>query len=312
MLQQARALRPRLGRHGLGAGRLRVTWTFEAGAWGGDDRGGGDAVVREATLSLAEPQARGAGLMEHLRWHVEGVRRGVLAHEAVPGGGTPGGAGGPDRAGESAASGVPLGGVRAIAVEAEELAPLVGWQLPLLPGDDGRAADPERQLAARRALARLRARWGDGAARQAEPVAARRAEAAFRWRTPDRLGGAAGGAERPSRTGRAGGRAGGAPTGLDGVPASAVPPLWLADEDEEVRVERGGLGEGGRRRSPAIERRGRRRRIVRAEGPWRLVEAWADPPVARDEYHVVTTANEAAWLAYDHSDECWRLLGTFD
>ena len=90
-----------------------------------------------------------------------------------------------------------------------------------------------------------------------------------------------------------------------------LPPLWLAAE-AEVQVERGGASEGGRRRPPAIERGGRRRRIVRAEGPWRLVEAWADPPVARDEYHVVTTANEAVWLAYDHVDERWRLLGTFD
>ena len=34
-----------------------------------------------------------------------------------------------------------------------------------LPGEDGRAADPERQLAAQRALARLPARWGDAAVR---------------------------------------------------------------------------------------------------------------------------------------------------
>ena len=88
--------------------------------------------------------------------------------------------------------------------------------------------------------------------------------------------------------------------------------MWLASEDTEESVERRGMGEGGRRRGPAIERGGRRGRIVRAEGPWRLIEAWADPPVARDEYHVVTTANEAAWLAYDHVDGRWRLLGTFD
>ncbi len=91
-----------------------------------------------------------------------------------------------------------------------------------------------------------------------------------------------------------------------------LPPLWLAAEDVDVRVERGSTGASGRRRWPAIERRGRRRRITRAEGPWRLIEAWADPPVARDEYHVVTTDGEAAWLAYDHADDGWRLLGTFD
>ena len=101
-------------------------------------------------------------------------------------------------------------------------------------------------------------------------------------------------------------------TGGDGAWAIALPPLWLVAGEEDVYVQRGGVGEGGRRRPPALERRGRRRRVVRAEGPWRLVEAWADPPVARDEYHVVTTANEAAWLAYDHADERWRLLGTFD
>jgi hypothetical protein len=91
-----------------------------------------------------------------------------------------------------------------------------------------------------------------------------------------------------------------------------APPFWLAAEPEDVTVERGGAGANGRRRSAALDRRGRRRRIVRAAGPWRLIEPWAEMPVARDGYHVVTTDGAAWWLVYDHLEERWRLLGTFD
>ena len=271
----------RLGHHGLGCGRLRVTWTFEVG--------GGDGVATHvATLHLAEPTARGDGLLDHLGWHVEGLREAMVAalRDSHDGDGH-------------------LGGVLAVAVEAEEVAPLVGRQLALLPGEDGRAPDYERLLAAQRAVARLRARWGEDAALQAEPVASRRAEAAFRWRAPDLLGGSAAGPTQGRKGAKTATRADTAPHG-DPVSADA-PPSWLREGAEEVRVER-----GDERRGPALERGGRRRRIARTGGPWRLVEAWAEPPLARDGYHVATADGAAYVVIRDHDDGRWRVLGVFD
>ena len=91
--------------------------------------------------------------------------------------------------------------------------------------------------------------------------------------------------------------------------------LWLHGQPEEVEVDRGGLLPNGRRRPGAILQGDRVRRIVRAAGPWRLVERWAAEPVARDAYHVVLADGAACWLIHDRSDGSagrWRILGTFD
>ena len=77
-------------------------------------------------------------------------------------------------------------------------------------------------------------------------------------------------------------------------------------------MDRGGPLPNGRRRPGAILQGDRVRRIVRAAGPWRLVERWAAEPVARDAYHVVLTDGSACWLVHDREDDVWRLCGTFD
>lgn len=274
-----------LGR-GLGCGRLGVTWRLEGGA------------TRDATVHLAERSATGGRLLEHLRWHVEGLRL--------------------DAPGDDPS--LPAGGVRGIAVEAQELAPSAGRQLKLLPGEDGRAPRPERLLKAGDVLARLRARWGDAAVRQAEPVESRRPEAQFRWRDVDLNPPSPAlrpGRKRPSPVAGDGRtwenvRVAGRPRPLR-VMRSA--PLWLSAEPEDVEVRRGGVGPDGRRQTPLLKRGGRGgrgRRIVRAAGPWRLVEPWAAEPIARDSYHVVTTDGEACWLVYDQLGDRWLLLGVFD
>ena len=163
-------LSARLGHHGLGCGRLRVRWLLDgAGLTTGDDlsdgdtgQGAGRAGRRYDRLHrpARRPAGSSTGLLEHLRWHVEGLRPEAFRD--------------PDTG--------QMRGVRGIVVEAEELAPLGGRQLALLPGEDGRAANPERMLAAERVLARLQARWGETAVQQAELVASRRPEHAFRWR----------------------------------------------------------------------------------------------------------------------------------
>ena len=94
--------------------------------------------------------------------------------------------------------------------------------------------------------------------------------------------------------------------------AALSPPLWLLGQPEEVEVERGGRLPNGRQRHGTIAQGGRVRRIVRAAGPWRLVEQWAAEPVARDAYHVVLADGTACWLVHDRLDDRWRLYGTFD
>jgi hypothetical protein len=329
----------RLGHHGLGCGRLLVRWLLDdSGLTTGDDlemnplpnpspsKGDdvGVADVRAAqrqgegvltsVVRLAEPAGSSTGLLEHLRWHVEGLRPETFRD--------------PDTG--------QMRGVRGILVEAEELAPLSGRQLALLPGEDGRIPDSERLLAAERVLARLQARWGEAAVRQAQLVASRRPEHAFRWReggfafqipTPEA------GTSRLTRTPRPSVRRSKAPPPnpapvrgggerVNRLPLSAPERglggevLWLMGQPEEVEVDRGGRLPNGRRRSGTVKQPGRRaRRIVRAAGPWRLVERWAAEPIARDAYHVVLADGTACWLVHDRlneHDERWRLFGTFD
>jgi hypothetical protein len=313
----------RLSHHGLGCGRLRIHWLLDAsGLTTGDDlidlpsshpsphsRFATRNSQLVSTVRLAEPAGSGASLLEHLRWHLEGLRPEMFRD--------------PDTG--------QLRGVRGLLVEAEELGPLGGRQLALLPGEDGRASDPERLLAAERALTRLQARWGEGAVRQADLVASRRPERAFRWREGKltlRLPGIEGGSGRPDSLSRA------LRTPHPSVrrsspqkkrPASPPPPapsssrawrhdahLWITGEPEEVRVERGYRLPGGRRRQGAIVQGQRVRRIVRAAGPWRLVERWAPEPVARDAYHVVLADGAACWLVHDRLADRWLLFGTFD
>jgi protein ImuB len=334
----------RLGHHGLGCGRLRVCWLLDdSGLTTGDDledpltprpplpaTGEGEHGMIVSTVRLAEPAGGGASLLEHLRWHVEGLRPETFRDPETG----------------------QMRGVRGIMVEAEELAPLAGRQLALLPGEDGRASQSERLLAAERTLARLQARWGETAVQQAELVASRRPERAFRWREtgwafqlPGAVPGTSGSTSRLTRTPRPsvrrgktltptpspGARERGArlqpghvlpsPSQWGGVGGGASPvlgggTLWLKGQPEEVEVDRGGQLPNGRRRAGTVTQQGRRpRRIVQAAGPWRLVERWAAEPVARDAYHVVLSDGSACWLVHDRlgdQDERWYLFGTFD
>jgi hypothetical protein len=229
--------------------------------------------------------------------------------------------------------------VRGIVVEAEELGPLGGRQLNLLPGEDGRAPSPERLLAAERALARIQARWGEGAVRQAELVASRRPERAFHWRVgkltlqdASTANGksASGSLSRAVRTPRPSVRA---PVRKRSEPASPKRPLgtrpvaarpvatmdarslWLRGPMEEVQVDRGCRLPNGRRRSGTVTQGDRVRRVIQAAGPWRLVERWAPEPISRDAYHVVLSDGTACWLIHDRLDGPegrWRILATFD
>ena len=285
----------RLGHHGLGCGRLRVRWLLDdSGLTTGDDpveapipqtpsptaQGEGEPGAIVSVVRLAEPAGSGSGLLEHLRWHVEGLRPEMFRD--------------PDTG--------QMRGVRGIVVEAEELAPLGGRQLALLPGEDGASPDSERLLAAERALARLQARWGEGAVRQAELVASRRPERAFRWREAGwafTLPGTehGGRAERHASCGRLGRRSAGRPLPPAPRPAQgreaarprtlvprplAASPLWLMGQPEDVEVDRGGRLPNGRRRPGDVTRPGPARAADRPGGravaPRRALGRRADRP----------------------------------
>ena len=193
---------------------------------------------------------------------------------------------------------------------------------------------PERLLAAERALARLQGRWGEGAVQQAELVASRRPERAFRWRegglTLKDSAGAFGTAQRgslsralrtPRPSVRAPARKHSEPSVTSKGTANPAPspvdarPFWLSGPMQEVQVDRGGRLPNGRRRPGAVVQGDRVRRILRAAGPWRLVERWTPDPVSRDAYHVVLSDGTACWLIHDRldgPDGRWRIVGTFD
>jgi hypothetical protein len=91
--------------------------------------------------------------------------------------------------------------------------------------------------------------------------------------------------------------------------------LWLCGPLEEVQVDRGGRLPNGRRRAGTVTQGDRVRRVIRAAGPWRLVERWAPEPVSRDAYHVVLSDGTACWLIHDRlagPEGRWRILATFD
>jgi hypothetical protein len=251
-------------------------------------------------VRLAEPAGSSASLLEHLRWHVEGLRPETFRDPVT---------------GQSR-------GVRGIVVEAEELAPLGGHQLAMLPGEDGQAPAPERLLAAVQALARLQARWGEDAVRQAELGASRWLKHAFRWRALNVAIGASGaerrGIRRRGTTQRRTKLAKGGRVLVDDRPtadlAAAATPLslWLRAQPQELTIERARRLPNGRKRRGAIIVGQRKRRVVQAVGPWRLVGRQADEPARRDTYHVVLADGSSSWIVHDRPGDRWHLLGAFD
>jgi hypothetical protein len=301
-------LSERLAYHGLGCGRLRVSWLLDkAGLTTGDDlaetplpasnaRVGepgvqGNAVI--STVRLAEPAGSGAGLLEHLRWHVEGLRPETFRDPVT---------------GQSR-------GVRGIVVEAEELAPLGGHQLTMLTGDNSRTSPPERQLAAARALARLQARWGEDAVQQADLIASPWLERTVRWKTAGVVFGVSqADGQKPRRKSSSQRRVKPAIEVKAASLAVGATPLsmWLRAQPQEVEVERAARLPNGRKRHGAIILGRRKRQVKWAAGPWRLVGRQADEPVKRDAYHVVLTDGSTGWIVHDRPGDRWHLLGAFD
>ena len=305
---------------------LRVTWLLAP------RRGEEAPERREALLRLAEPTATGHAFATHLRWHVEGLDR--LLVDA------------PDVDGSADVPIVPgdptywpmadrRRGVVGIEVEAAGIGAPVANQMALHIVAGPRPAwaraprDPERQVrAARLALARLQARWGDGAVGglpEADP-AARLPEHARDWGPPVV-------ALSPSR---ATGPAIAAPSSTatrHGLEAGA--PCWLIDPPRPIALRRLaakrlfldlavptlpgaplGAAFGGVARGPVA--------VGRVTGPWHLVDPTtlvdADPP--RRDYFQVETGDRRVLLLYRDrstaaspgapSPPAWFLQGIYD
>lgn len=300
------------------ADALRVTWRLA------------DGTAREATLRLAEPTASAAALTEHLRWHTEGLER-VFAGsiETSPGDGDPGGPSGSSGPGGPKEPRDPGGltyepmdsqlAVTAIALEALGLQFPSGTQLKLLAAPVRHAGAPlapdahldplTRSRYARRAIARLQARWGPGTARRAVLTTDRLPERAFQLIEPtvslqlDTASSA---------------HAASAPSGARSVPAdsfaplAAPPPFWLLDPPEPAAIL---TPRKGGRQVLSLPRRRARSRIVRKGGPWKLVDPCAltdRPPLRRDYYQLETEDGRACLVYWDRDANSWYLQGLFD
>ncbi len=303
---------------------LRVTWLLAP-------RRGNDAPERrEALLRLAEPAATGHAFATHLRWHVEGLDR-LLAD-------TPDATGADEVAVPGDLTYAPMAdrrrGVVGIEVEAAGIGAPVANQMALhlvagpRPAWARAARDPERQArAARLAVARLQARWGEGAVGglpDPDP-AARLPEHARAWGPPVvALPGLA------PATGRATPAAPPAAT-RHGLEAAA--PCWLVDPPRPVTLRRlaskrlfleipdipdadPGRPLSGMARGPVP--------VGRVTGPWHLVDPTtlvdAEPP--RRDYFQVETGDHRVLLLYRDraaapgvpapADPPWFLHGIYD
>jgi hypothetical protein len=310
---------------------LRVTWLLAP------RRGEAAPERREVLLRLAEPTATGHAFATHLRWHVEGLDRLLADASDVDGADTTGTPGDLTYA--------PMAdrrrGVVGIDVEAAGIGAPVANQMALhlvtgsRPAWARAARDPERQVrAARLALARLQARWGEdavGGLPVADP-AARLPEHARDWGPPV--------VAFPSML--ASPLAPPAPSsGATRHGLEAAAPFWLIDPPRPIALRRlatkrlfldlappNPLGASGLNHDASVGLPfGDARGLVavgRVTGPWHLVDPTTlvdiDPP--RRDYFQVETDDQRVLLLYRDrassaspgapSAPAWFLQGVYD
>lgn len=320
------------------ADALRVTWRLA----------GGD--TREVLLRLAEPASTSIAFMEHLRWHAEGLER-LLAPSVIdncekP---TPNLQNGPASSDDTqppspstqhpALTYEPMEqhlAVLGISLEAVGIQSPGGTQLKLLASPlqlAGAAAgavstlDPvQRARQARRAIARLQARWEGLTPPGIHPVwqpaltPARRPEHAFKALTPQitlQFDTPSHPATPPQPIRRrqpvpksSDPPLPGAEPGVGGALLPS-PPFWLVDPPEPAP-----LLPARRRGGRSILKLGRREvRVVRHGGPWKLVDPTcltAGEPLHRDYYQVEAEDGRAYLVFWDRVSDSWFLQGIFD
>ena len=300
-LPQIATFRPEIAKFGHAADTLRVTWYLVNGE------------THAADLRLAEPATSAAAFAEHLRWHVEGLDRLLAgadppAPEAPPLGTEP-----PDPGGPTYERFDPGVAVTGITVEALGLQLPSGTQLKLLaapvrhPGvpraPDAHLDPLTRSRYARRAIARLQARWGPDAVRRAVLTTQRLPEHAFALAEPTislQIDSAAVASVPQSAASDS------------FAPLVAPPPFWLLDPPEPAAIL---TPRKGGRRVLSLPHRRTRSRIVQSGGPWKLVDPAAltdRSPLRRDYYQIETEDGRACLVFWDRDANAWFLQGVFD
>ncbi|HEX2324224.1 MAG TPA: hypothetical protein VHQ00_02435 [Chloroflexota bacterium] len=174
--------------------------------------------------------------------------------------------------------------------------------------EGGARLDPvTRARYARRAVARLQARWGEGAVVRPACVPARLPERRVRHLPPE-LG------LQLAPPGPPG------PEDAEDVDAPLLEqaPLWLVDPPREVQVVTT-KRRGERPRLNGWPRPRQSRRIVRWGGPWRVVDASVlaavlatGRPLKRDYYQIELEDGGAYLVYWDRVSDDWFLQGVFD
>ena len=271
---------------------LRITWRLASGE------------THEATLRLAEPATTAPAFAEHLRWHAEGLSNlfgAVAPREPAPS---------PD-----GFTYEPIDNqfaITSITLEALGLQVPPGTQLKLLaapvrvPGADQDAAarlDPlTRSRYARRAIARIQARWGAAVARRFAVTTSRLPERAHQLTDPTVA------LQLDAPTGK---RAPEAPPDR-AAPLTTPPPYWLLTSPEPAAIL---TPRKGGRRVLSLPRLRRRATIVRSGGPWKLVDPAAlvdHPPLQRDYYHLETDDGLTCLVYWDRAANAWYVQGVFE
>jgi protein ImuB len=157
-------------------------------------------------------------------------------------------------------------------------------QLPLFP-----APEVQELEAANRALARLRAEFGEGAVVRARLADAHLPEAAFAWEPLDAL-------KMPATTGQ--------------VPQRPPPPVLvrrLHAAPQALDVPPGPLPPAALQRS--LERALGCGALARLHGPYPLSGAWWAGALHRDYYFAETRRGDLLWLYHDRRHPGWHLQG---
>jgi nucleotidyltransferase/DNA polymerase involved in DNA repair len=271
---------------------LRVTWRLAGGE------------TREMELRLAEPATTAAAFAEHLRWHAEGLS------QFFAGGSPPEPRVSPDgftyeRIDFDIA-------ITAIQLDALGLQLPPGTQLKLLaapvrtpgtPLDAASRIDPlTRSRYARRAIARLQARWGPEVVRRITLTDGRLPERTYRLTDPTLSLQLDAPTARPTPD----------PPIDRSNPLSVPPPYWLFLSPEPAAILR---PRKNGRPVLSLPRLRWRATIVQRGGPWKLVDPAAlteEPPLQRDYYHVETEGGFTCLLYWDRVADAWYVQGVFE
>jgi hypothetical protein len=159
-----------------------------------------------------------------------------------------------------------------------------------------------RSRYARRAIARLQARWGPEVVCRLTLTTSRLPERAYQLADPTislQLDTPAAPRTPDAAVDRA-------------APLSTPPPYWLLTSPEPAAIL---TPRKGGRRVLSLPRLRRQSTIVQSGGPWKLVDPAAlvdQPPLQRDYYHLETDDGLRCLVYWDRVADAWYVQGLFE